>query len=70
MSAASATQTIQDLNIPIDLRELDRWVLWRMEIVDGRQTKVPYSVVGYRASSTNPRDWAPFEEALSAWLQE
>jgi len=53
--------------VPDGLSELDQWVLWRMETVDGRQAKVPYSVGGYRASTTKPRDWAPFDHALSTW---
>jgi hypothetical protein len=53
--------------VPDDLTEHDRWVLWRREIVSGRETKVPYSVRGHRASSTNPHDWAGFEKALSLW---
>src|ERR1700722_17418216 len=39
-------------SIPDDLTELDQWVLWRRETVNGRQTKVPYTVGGRRASST------------------
>lgn len=56
-----------DLAVPDDLAERDQWVLWRREIVAGRATKVPYSVRGHRASSTNPRDWSEFSSALAAW---
>jgi putative DNA primase/helicase len=41
--------------------------LWRREHVSGRDTKVPYSVRGYKADSTNPCDWASFQTALSTW---
>jgi primase-polymerase (primpol)-like protein len=52
---------------PKDLTELIQWCLWRWENVDGRETKVPYSVRGYKASSTDPRTWAPFEEVIQLW---
>ncbi len=64
MDALPHTPTIE---VPDDLTELDRWLLWRIETREGRPAKVPYSVVGRRASTTNPRDWAPFERVLNAW---
>ena len=57
---------LPDLTVPDDLAERDQWVLWRRETVAGRETKIPYSVGGHRASSTKPRDWAGFESALMA----
>lgn len=49
-------------NIPEELKQLDRWVVWR----DG---KVPYDAkyVNSRASSTNPDTWSSFDEAVSAY---
>jgi hypothetical protein len=47
--------------VPSDLVELDQWVLWRWEA--GR--KIPYSISGRRASSTDPKTWAPFEAVTS-----
>src|SRR5262245_54366828 len=41
--------------------------LWRRESVAGRETKVPYSIRGHRASSTNPADWTDFQTATRAW---
>jgi len=38
------------------------WCLWRYEERDGKQTKVPYQVNGYRASSTRTDTWNTFEE--------
>jgi primase-polymerase (primpol)-like protein len=55
------------VKVPDDLAELVQWVLWRRESISGRQTKVPYSVRGHKASSTDPRTWAPFDVVLSAW---
>ena len=52
---------------PDDLIELDQWLLWRMENVSGRETKVPYSIRGCKAACTDPRTWASFDLALSVW---
>ena len=38
-----------------------RWVNWRYEMVDGKQTKVPYAISGRKASTTNPETWATYE---------
>ena len=50
---------------PGELRTADQFVCWREEERDGDITKVPYSVHGGRASSTNPKTWAPFETAIA-----
>lgn len=49
-------------NIPQELKDLDRWVVWR----DG---KIPYDAkyANSRASSTNPDTWASFEAATTAY---
>lgn len=57
---SAATQSA----IPADLVELDRWVLWRTEAANGRQTKVPYSTAGRKASSTDPATWASLNDVL------
>jgi hypothetical protein len=57
-------------NISQTLRELPRWILWRLEIRDGKQTKVPYRIDGLRASVTNPDDWTDFETACRAFDPE
>ena len=53
-------------NIPDELRERPRWVLWRYEERGDKQTKVPYRVDApkSRASSTNPETWAKLDDAL------
>jgi putative DNA primase/helicase len=61
------TRQAPDFQVPADLAELDYWLLWRRENVKGREAKVPYSVRGCKASSTDPHSWAPFDVALSAW---
>jgi len=50
--------------VPDSLSELDQWVLWRYESLNGRTTKVPYAVDGRRASSTDARSWASFEDVI------
>lgn len=54
-------------SVPIELRNLPQWVLWRYETrgVDSKPTKVPYQRNGTGASSTDPAHWITFEEARS-----
>jgi AAA domain len=49
-------------NIPNELKDLDRWVVWR-------EGKIPYDAkyVNSRASSTNPDTWSSFEAATTAY---
>lgn len=47
--------------IPQELKRLRQWVAWRYEEKDGKRTKIPYSVKGNRASTTNPKDWSDYE---------
>jgi hypothetical protein len=49
-------------NIPNELKDLDRWVVWR-------EGKIPYDAkyVNSRASSTNPDTWASFDQATTAY---
>ena len=54
-------------NIPEELTERSQWVCWRYEERDDDTTKVPYTVTGYRASSTNPDDWSSFGDVLAAY---
>jgi hypothetical protein len=61
------TTTHLDFAVPDDLAERDQWILWRRERSHGRETKVPYSVQGHGASSTNEGDWTKFQDALETW---
>jgi putative DNA primase/helicase len=55
---------VAEMRNPQDLRQ---WVCWHLEERDGKPTKVPYSpTTGERASSTDPKTWASYTEALSA----
>lgn len=50
--------------IPAELRSMSHWVLWRYEERNGKQTKVPYSVSGKKASVTDETTWTTFEQAV------
>lgn len=49
-----------------DIKKEKRWVVWSLEEVNGRQTKVPYSITGKRASSTDEATWTIYEKAKAA----
>jgi putative DNA primase/helicase len=51
-------------NIPPELAARPQWVLWRYETREGRVTKVPYTCMGYRASTTNPDHWSTLADVL------
>lgn len=56
--------------MPEQLRDIDRWVVWRAEgSVGQKPRKVPYkpSRPTARASPTSPYDYGTFEEAQKAW---
>jgi len=52
--------------IPSELRQLPQWVCWKLETVDGRLTKVPYTPSNLKASTTDPQSWATFDACVQA----
>lgn len=60
-------QQINIDNIPEELKALDNWVLWKLQDVKGRKTKVPYQVNGKAASSTNKNTWFDFNTVLNKY---
>lgn len=58
---------VNEEEIPEELKQLDKWVLWRAEWIEKQQvySKVPYSTDGYKASSTNVSTWLEFQDAVS-----
>ena len=58
-------------NIPLDLKRVPRWVLWRyVEVGDDdskRWSKMPVQTSGKYASSTNPDTWVDFLTVQSAY---
>ncbi|MDQ3695453.1 MAG: phage/plasmid primase, P4 family [Chloroflexota bacterium] len=62
-----AALTVDPGNIPAELRSRRQWVSWTNEHRDGKSTKVPLmAATGTRASSTDSRTWAGFDDALAA----
>ena len=59
-------------NIPDELKNLNQWVVWKLEIRDERLTKVPYQadLPQSKASSTNPKTWTSFKNAFFAFENE
>ena len=50
-----------------NMRDLRQWLCWCLEERDGKLTKIPYSpLTGQRASSTDPRTWTGYREAVRA----
>ena len=62
---------VQFGNIPMDLKQIPRWVLWRfVEIGDEdnkRWAKMPMQTSGQAASSTNPAHWTDFLSIQAAY---
>ncbi|MEB8097767.1 phage/plasmid primase, P4 family [Staphylococcus xylosus] len=58
---------VNEEEIPEELKQLDKWVLWRAEWIEKQQvySKVPYSTEGYKASSTNVSTWLEFQDVVS-----
>ena len=54
---------INPSNIPTELKVLQQWICWKTVIRKGKPTKVPISITGNNASSTNPETWSTFENA-------
>ena len=57
---------ITPTNIPAELRALKQWVCWRLEPAVPKPKKMPYTITGGHASSTNPETWATFAECVAA----
>ena len=54
-------------NIPAEIKKLDQWCVYKLEVVDGDKTKVPYQLTGQRASSTDSNTWSSFNASLAAY---
>jgi len=65
---------VQFDQIPIELKRIPRWVLWRLlEKGEGEHTtwaKVPAQTSGMPASSTNPETWADFISVQDAYQKD
>jgi putative DNA primase/helicase len=63
--SSNSSSTLTD-NIPVELRTLKQWVLWRYETREEKLTKVPYQANGRKAESDNPATWTSFDKTLAA----
>jgi len=54
--------------IPLELKDLPQWCVYKIEDVGGEETKVPYSIrLGQRASSTDPLTLSSFSVVVAAY---
>ena len=52
-------------SIPEELTQWDQWVNWKIEIRDGKKTKIPVNPnTGKYASTSDSSTWGTFEEAI------
>lgn len=65
---------VQFATIPLELKRIPRWVLWRLvELGDEgnkRWSKLPTQVSGQPASSTNPATWTDFPSVQHAYEED
>jgi putative DNA primase/helicase len=62
--------TAATIRVPESLAGLDQWIVWRYEQHNGgKPTKVPHQINGVRASTTNPKMWRSWDDALKALLE-
>jgi hypothetical protein len=54
--------------IPTELKTIDRWVMWQLVQRKGRWTKMPVTVDGRSASSTDPNTWTTYDEVCDALI--
>jgi len=52
-----------------ELKLQKRWVLWKLETVNGKQTKVPYQPNGRKAMANNPATWHTHAECAAVVSQ-
>ncbi len=52
------------MSIPSDITDVPQWILWKLEVRDGKQTKVPCRIDATPADVTDPGSWLSFERAL------
>jgi hypothetical protein len=56
-------------NAPAEMQAAHQWCVWKMESDEkNKPTKVPYNAqTGRAGSSTNPKTWSTFDEAIQAY---
>lgn len=67
-TAAIGVLSVRPEGIPDELKTYRAWVLWKRARVGDKWTKRPHDVhTGSRASSTDSRTWASFDEVMGAY---
>ncbi|MGK4467725.1 phage NrS-1 polymerase family protein [Mammaliicoccus sciuri] len=52
-------------NVPTEMAHLEQWVMWRAELNEKNEyDKIPYQLIGLKASSVNPSSWSNFEKSV------
>jgi primase-polymerase (primpol)-like protein len=54
------------MNIPKELLEYDNWIVWRSQERGGKLTKIPYTLKGELADTTDRTTWGSYDEAIKA----
>src|SRR5690349_22424377 len=52
-----------------ELEYQERWVLWKLEPVNGKLSKVPYQPSGRKAMANNPATWHTYAECAAVASQ-
>jgi len=52
-------------NIPEELKQLKSWINWKLEIRNGKETKIPYQTNGRLAKPNDASTWSTFDTAVS-----
>ena len=54
-------------DVPQQLKEIPNWVCWKLEMREGKPTKIPYNpATGRNAKANDPTTWGTFEQAVEA----
>lgn len=54
-------------SVPQKLKDLPHWIVWKLEVRDGKETKVPYDAkTGKTAKSNDSSTWATFAQVVTA----
>lgn len=56
-------------NLPDVLKMQKYFCLWKIEIRDGKKTKIPYQTNGARARPNDPNTFSPYTDVMSVYLK-
>lgn len=51
-------------NIPQELQDINNWILWKLVVRDGKETKIPWSAYDQPAKTNDPSTWVAFDSAV------